>query len=399
MKKVLIISQMYPSFAEKNRGIFVHKQVKEIVKQGCQVKVVSPVPLAQFPIKNLSKKWKDYSKIPLEEEIDKIKIYHPRYIDFPKALFFSFSGERMYRGVKNTVSDLYRGFRFDIVHAHTALPSGYAGMEIAKQYKKPLIVTIHGADFQKTIFKNKRCRDAVIKTINYSRKTIAVSNKLKRIGQNELDIEENKIEVIPNGIDTEEIFEGQSKLSEKYKGKKIILSVSNLVKTKGIDLNLKAIKKIEKKYPNLIYLIIGRGKERKNLKSLVRKLELERKVIFLGELSHKETMEYISICDIFSLPSWQEGFGIVYLEAMVQGRPIIACKGEGVKDFIKNKKNGILVEPKNVSDLSAAIDFLFSNLEKSKKIATEAKNTVFGKYTLDKIARQIISLYNNQNKK
>lgn len=395
--KVLIISQMYPSCAEKNRGIFVHKQVKELIKQGCQVKVISPVPLAPFAVRFFSKKWQDYSKIPLKTIMDGVEIYYPRYVDFPKALFFSFSGQRMYKGIKTTVSCLDKNFKFDIIHAHTVLPAGYAGMEVAKQYKKPLIVTVHGADFQKTIFKNKRCVDVLKRVINFSKKTIVVSNKLKNIGQKELNIENHKIEVIPNGIDQESVFNGKSNLAEQHQGKKIILSISNLVKIKGIDFNLKAIKKLEKEYPNLIYFIIGRGEERKNLENIAKELKLENKVEFLGQLPHEKIMEYASICDIFSLPSWKEGFGIAYLEAMAQEKPVIACKGEGAEDFIYNKKNGILVEPKNVNDLSEAIKFLLSNPERAKEIAREAKNTVFERYTLNKVARQIVDLY-NQNK-
>ena len=128
--------------------------------------------------------------------------------------------------------------------------------------------------------------------------------------------------------------------------------------------------------------------------SITKELKLESKVEFLGQLHHKEVMEYASLCDIFSLPSWKEGFGIVYLEAMAQGKPVIACKGEGAEDFILHKENGILVRSKDVNNLSEAIDFLLSNPEKSKEIARKAENTVFEKHTLDKVAGQIINLYN-----
>lgn len=393
--RVLIISQMYPSLPNKNRGIFVHKQAKELIKQGCDVRVVMPVPSVPYFIKIFSRKWENYFKIPLKFNFEGVEIYCPRYVDFPRALFFSFSGERMYRGIKNVISDLYEKFKFDIIHAHTILPAGYAGMEIKKEYKKPLIITVHGADFQKTIFKNKRCQDAVKKVIKFSQKIIVVSNKLKKIGEERLGIKKNKIEVIANGISKEDIFKGKSNLLRKYKEKKVILSVSNLVKTKGLDFNLKAIKKLEKKYPNLIYLMIGEGKERKALKKLIKLLKLEDEVELLGQLPHKKVMEYISVCDIFSLPSWQEGFGIVYLEAMAQEKPVIACKGEGAEDFIQDKKTGILVRPKDVDSLAVAMDFLLSNPKKAKEIGKNAKRLILENYTLEKAAKKIINIYNH----
>jgi len=181
--KILIISHMYPSTFNEVNGIFVHQQVKEFKKQGCKVKVVSPIPWTPFPIKYLSKKWKKYSEIPQKMIWEGIEVYYPRYLEFPKALFFASSGKRMYKGFKKTIKEIYRDFRFDIIHAHVALPDGYAGMLIAQNYKKPLVVTIHGQDFQQTIYRGKKCKKNIEEVINYSKKTIVVSNKLKKIGE------------------------------------------------------------------------------------------------------------------------------------------------------------------------------------------------------------------------
>lgn len=85
-------------------------------------------------------------------------------------------------------------------------------------------------------------------------------------------------------------------------------------------------------------------------------------------------MEYISICDIFSLPSWKEGFRVVYLEVMVHGKPVIACRGEGIDGIIRDKENGLLIKPKDIDNLAEAIDFLLSNLKKSKEIGQRAKD-------------------------
>lgn len=395
MIRILIISHMYPSSFNTVEGIFVHQQVRELKRQGCKVKVISPVPATPFPIKYLAKKWRKYSEIPFRAHWEGVEVFYPRYLDFPRGLFFASSGKRMYKGIKGFINKIYNEFKFDIIHSHVILPDGYAGMKIAEHYKKPLFVTVHGADFQKTIFKNKKCKETVKKVINFSEKTIVVSNKLKKIAKEEMGIKNDKIEVIPNGISEEDIFRGKSNLLENYKSKEIILSVSNLVKTKGIDFNLKAIKKLEKKHPNLIYLIIGEGEVRKELRRLMKVLKLEDRVEFLGKLSHKKTMEYISICDIFSLPSWQEAFGVVYIEAMAHGKPVIACKGEGPEDFIKDGETGILVKPKNVDDLAKTLDFLLSNQEESRKIGERAKELVFKNYTWEKAVNKIIETYNS----
>lgn len=386
---------MYPSNFNETGGIFVCQQVKELRRQGCEIKVVSPVPWASFPVKYLSKKWKRYSEIPKKAILDKIEVYYPRCLEFPKAFFFASSGKRMYWGIKKIVAKIYKDFRFDVIHSHIALPDGYAGMMLAKRYNKPLIVTIHGQDFQQTIYKNKKCKRNIEKVINFSRKTIVVSNKLKKIGEKELNINPEKLITISNGVNIEDIHQEKSNLTEKYKGKKIILSVSSLIKIKGIDYNLEAAARLKEKYPNLIYLIIGDGAERKTLEKLVEKLNLKNRVTFLGQLTHKKTMEYMSICDIFSLPSWKEGFGIVYLESMAHKKPVIACQKQGITDIIKNKEIGILVKPKNTNDLTNAIDFLLSHPNIGREWGKKAYGLVKKYYTWDSITSQLISLYKN----
>ena len=391
--KVLVISHMYPSTFNEIGGIFVHEQVKVLVSKGIKVQVVSPVPRTPFPINYLSSKWKKYSTVPEKTVYEGINIWYPRYLTFPRAWFFASSGQRMYLGIKDVVAKIYKEFQFDLIHAHVALPDGYAGMKVAQKYKKPLIVNIHGQDFQQTIFKNNKCKKNIEKIINFSEKTIVVSKKLNKIGENNLQISSNKIKVVSNGINRNDIYIKINKNFKEYKDKKIILSVSTLKRTKGIDLNIKAIEQLTKEYSNLIYLIIGHGAERVNLKKLIDELKIQNIVKFIGKVSHRKVMEYLDFCDVFSLPSWNEGFGIVYLEAMAQGKPVIGCQGEGIEDFVENGKTGLLVKPKDVDSLAKALGFLLSNIDEAKIIGERAQKVVLENYTWEKNAEKTIEIY------
>ena len=391
--KVLVISHMYPSRFNEIGGIFVHEQVKALVAKGIKVQVVSPVPWTPFPINYLSSKWKKYSAVPEKTVYEGINIWYPRYVTFPRAWFFASSGQRMYLGIKDVVLKIYQKFQFDLIHAHVALPDGYAGIKIAQKYKKPLIVTIHGQDLQQTIFKSEKCKRNIEKVINFSEKTIVVSKKLKRIGEKCLQVNNNEIIVVSNGINKNDIHTKTNKYFQEYKGKNIILSVSHLIKTKGIDLNLKAISKLKRKYPNIIYLIIGEGKEKKNLEDLVNNLNLQDIVKFIGEVFHHKVMKYMAACDIFSLPSWSESFGVVYLEAMAHGKPVIGCKGEGIEDFVENGKMGLLVKSKDVGGLTEAMDYLFSNPDEARAIGKRARKLVLENYTWEKNAEKTIEVY------
>ncbi len=386
---------MYPLSFNEGKGIFVHQQVKELVKYGCKIKVISPLPLMPFPIKYIKGKWKRYSAVRKRTILEGIEVYHPRYLEFPKTLFFASSGRRMFTYIQEIVEEIYNNFKFDIIHAHVALPDGYFGMKIAQRYKKPLVVTIHGQDFYGTVFRKEKCKKNIQKVINFSNKTIVVSNTLKNLGEEGLNIKRDELVVVPNGIDLKEIriYKNDSVYRHQYRNKRIILSIGYLIERKAHIYVIEAIDRLIRKHPNIIYLIGGDGPEGKKLKEITKKKNLENYVKFLGRINRVEVMSLMSACDIFALPSWDEAFGVVYLEAMIHGKPVIACEKEGSEDFLKNRKTGILVKPKDIDSLSDAIDYLLLNPEKAKEIGKAAKKLVLDNYNWEKSARKIIIFY------
>ncbi len=98
-------------------------------------------------------------------------------------------------------------------------------------------------------------------------------------------------------------------------------------------------------------------------------------------------------CKIFSLPSWQEGFGVVYVEAMLQGKPVIGVKGEGIEDVIIHNENGFLIKPKDVEDIVKIIDLLMENQNIINFIGENAKKTVIENFTWENSAKKIVKLY------
>ncbi len=392
MKNILVISHMYPSSANGVLGIFVHKQVQKLITEGCKVKVVCPVPYVPKFLK-ISNKFKNYINIPDKAVIDGVEIQYPRYIEIPRGILLQYSGFLMYLGIKRLIGKINREFKFDVIHAHTAVPVGFASMLLNKKYKIPLIVTIHGQDFQYTLKKNEACKKSIMKVLSKAHSVITVSNKLKNMIKDEKIL--SKITVINNGINPEEYRDNDKNDNIEESKDCIILSVSSLIKTKGIDLNIKALSVIVKKYPNIKYYIIGDGEENRNLKKLVDDLSLNDNVVFLGKLPHSQVIKYMSKCSIFSLPSWQEGFGIVYIEAMNNGVPVIGVRGQGIEDVIIDKENGFLVESHNVEDLVKTIEYILENMEKAKAIGEKGKITVISEYTWRRNAQKTIDIYNN----
>ena len=395
--KILVISHMYPSFADGAYGIFVHKQVLELIKQGCEVRVIRPVPWVPYPLNLFVKKWqKKFAMVNATTEINGVKVYYPEYFALPKGIMLAYSGLIAYRSIKKLLASFYRDFKFDLIHSHVALPSGFAGMKLKEDYYDiPLLVTIHGQDLQKTIYKNKACFKAVKKVFQKADIIITVSSKLKNIAEGEIGYA-SKVKVINNGIDPGEAFEyceGKKKESFDQKRDTVILSVSNLYQTKGIDLNIKAIGKLIPKNKKIKYIIIGDGPEEDRLKRLSKNLGLSKNVSFLGRLPHGEVMKHMAGADIFSLPSWEEGFGVVYLEAMSLGKPLIACRGEGIADVIRDGETGFLVNPFDVDDLAGKIDLLINDPRLAYLVGDKARRLVLSSYTWEQNAKKTLALY------
>jgi len=391
--RVLIISHMYPSTFNETAGIFVHEQVKELVKQGCEIKVISPVPWTPFPIPWLNLKWKRYSEIPTRATWDGIEVYYPRFLSFPRNLFLASSGRWMYQGIRALVNEIRREFPFVLIHAHTALPDGYAGAVLAQSLGCPLVITIHGRDLQYTIHRSAKCKEALSYAIRSADRVIVVSQKLKRLAEHFFPSEAKKTVIVHNGVEPKKIGVVLKRTCREDGDGPRIVSVSNLIRSKGIDLNIYAIHHLRSKHPKIRYIVVGDGPESHALRALARRLSIEDRVEFVGRVPHFRALQHIAIADVFSLPSWSEGFGVVYLEAMACGKPVIACRGEGPEDFIEHGKTGLLVKPRDVNSLVEALDFLLSNPEEARAIGDRARRVVIENYTWEKNAEKTIKLY------
>jgi teichuronic acid biosynthesis glycosyltransferase TuaC len=370
----------------------MHKQFEAIRSQGCEMKVVSPVPWSPFPINRLTRKWDQYSRVPSQQTIESMQVFCPRYLEFPRGFFLSSSGVSMYHGIRNAVRSLYKEFPFVLIHAHMALPDGYAGMLLAQDCNKPLVVTFQATDLDITAKRNSRCARVLQQVFSTAKRVISPSPRLAQALGRAFGIESV---MIGYGIDQNEacLRFTDNELQHRYDRRRLLLSVSRLMPSKGIDLNLMALKQLVHKYPDLVYLIVGEGLERQAVERLVRELNLTDRVEFIGQLPHNQVMEYISICDVFTLPSWQETFGLVYVEAMAHGKPVIGVQGQGVDGIVTHRETGMLVKPRDVGSLVEALDYLLSHPEEARMMGERARKLVLENYTWEKNAEKTIEVY------
>jgi teichuronic acid biosynthesis glycosyltransferase TuaC len=393
---ILVLSHLYPNNTNPINGIFVNKQLRELVGLQHKVTVISPVPYVPIAFRWVKKKWNIYSKIDKKEKKEGIESFYPRTVFLPLGILFELVPIWYFLSTIDVILKINRTQKIDIIHSHAALPDGVVGIWISRLLKIPFVVTTHGDDLQTRIYRNAFAVKLIKYVYKNSNAIVFVSTKLLKIFNKYFsDIPSKKVEIIYNGIDQNEIKSAcRNGLKQKRLDQNILLSVGRLEKIKGHEWVIKALPEIIKNHNNIKYLIIGEGEEKDHLKNTAERLNVSRYIRFLGNLSHAITLQFISLCDIFILPSYNESFGIVYLEAMALAKPVIGCKDQGIQDCIQHGSNGFLVEPKNSEEIVDIVSRLLKHRAESAKIGQLAKKTVFHSYTWSENAIRHTSLYN-----
>jgi len=176
------------------------------------------------------------------------------------------------------------------------------------------------------------------------------------------------ISVVHNGVDFERFVREVDigKLKEKYKNKRILLTVGGLKSRKGQDLVIKALPAIINSHPDVKYLIVGTGHWRKYLEDLTAEMKLGDYVEFVGRVAIEKLIQYYHLCDIYvHTPRVDnlsfEGFGIVYLEAGACGKPIVATDAGGIRDAVIHDETGLIAKNEDSGQIAEYISRLLSN--------------------------------------
>ena len=243
----------------------------------------------------------------------------------------------------------------EIVHVHYAIPHAYAGY-MAKQMLAqegifiPMVTTLHGTDIT-LVGSHPFYKPAVTFSINNSDAVTSVSQSLKDDTLRLFNIKK-EIEVVPNFIDTkkyENLYSDCERELIASKNEKIITHISNIRKVKRVDDVIEIFDRIQKKIPAKL-VIVGDGPEKESLENLCKKKGIDEKVLFVGN-SH-EVDKILCFSDLFILPSEHESFGLVALEAMVCGVPVISSNAGGLPEVNIHGESGYLSNVGNIDEMA-----------------------------------------------
>jgi glycosyltransferase involved in cell wall biosynthesis len=325
-------------------GVFIYQRISHLARRpgnsGC---VVAPVPY--FPKWLPGNRWDKYAKVPCEEKIGDLKVYHPRYFLLP-GISMPLHGLLMYLGSRGLVRKLHREMRFQLVDGHYVYPDGFAAVLLAKMLGIPAVVSARGTDIH--LFPSFRLIRPLIRwTLRNAAGAIAVCSALRDC-MLPLGSPVHGIQVIGNGVDPKRFYpvakaEARQALNIPETDR-VLVAVGRLIPVKGFQFLLPAVSSLTSQFPNLRLYIVGEGESRGQLQALAENLKIADRVKFVGSRPNEELRFWYGAADCSCLVSSREGWPNVLLESMACGTPIVATGVWGVPEVITSKDLGIMVE-------------------------------------------------------
>lgn len=372
----LTLTPFYPTEQDDAQGCFVAEPLLAVEQQGIANTVLAVQPFYRArPRANtavLPARW-------------------TRFPALPGGFGLPSSGAFLFASILRKVREIHRINPVQVIHAHSALPCGHAAVLLSRELGIPFVVTVHGLDAfstnQVSGYAGDWCKRISRLVYRAAKSVICVSEKVRDQVLEGAAAAINTT-VIYNGVDPH-VFAPAKDVSVS----ETILSVGNLIPTKGHESLLRAFAAVHGQFPASSCEIIGNGSELPRLRLLATELNINEKVHFCGRQNRSQVADALRRCTLFALPSRYEGLGCVYLEAMSTEKSVIACRGQGIEEIIQHRGNGWLVGPDNLPDLTDALTWLLKDAPLRGQLGDAARQTILQGFTLVHQAEQLARLY------
>lgn len=397
--KIAIITYQFPSISET----FILNQVTGLIDRGHNVDVFRILPYADAichrDVTDYKLLERTMSLTPPKHKISRIQKaiqrFGPKFIKQPR-FFVNILNPFAYGRKALNLNTLYQigpfAEHYDIIHCHFGVVGNYA-LPIKKAgVQSKFVTTFHGFDTRlgcsnkgvmyKELFEYGDCFIAVT---DYNYKNLI-----------EFGLPKQKIVYHPLGIDVES-FDFPRFDSKREKDCIRIITVARLVKEKGLQYGIKAVRNLVNRNPDqkIEYHIIGEGPLRKQLEKMISEMGMPGTLLLRGEMDQDQVKDELDRSHIFMLPSIEESFGVVLLEAQAKGLPVVATKVGSTYQALEDGISGFLVPPGNVAQLTEKLAVLAEDSQRRSKMGEAGRQYVQKNYNINQLNDQLVKIYEN----
>ena len=369
--KVTIVAEFYPRAADPVLGLWAHRQALAARAAGADVRVLvlhRPLPsLAQVRSGARGAVTAAAAALsqPAHATLDGIDVTYVPFLAPPRPTTYGTWGRWAAPPLAIALRSLRRRFRFDLVHAHNAVPAGEAVRRAG--LRTPFAVSVHGGDVFHTAPGSRAGAEAVRAALGRARLVIAnsagIEERCRVLGA-------RATRVVRLGTDLPQAR------ARPYPAPTIVTTAHLIARKRHADV-LRAVALLRDRHPALRYLVIGDGPEREPLRALAAELGIADRLELAGQLAGGEALARTRRATLFALASTDEAFGVAYVEAMAGWLPAIAAQGEpGPREILAQGGGMTLVPPADPAALAAAIGALLDDADRLREAGAQARATV-----------------------
>jgi glycosyltransferase involved in cell wall biosynthesis len=289
---------------------------------------------------------------------------------------------------------LSRKHTFDVINTHFVLPTGPVGQRLATIAGIPNILTVHGGDLydpSKFLSPHRHLIFRVMVRSLLKKATTVVAQSNNTIQNvHRYYVEDLPVELIPLGISRPRSIRGDRKKYNIEEDETVLVSVGRLVARKGLQQLIDIFSKLGNERVRLV--IIGSGPEEPALRNIVNERNISHRVIFSGQVDEQEKLELLDIADIYVSTSQHEGFGLVFLEGMAAGLPVVCYDHGGQTDFLEDGATGFVIKLNDTEQFRAGLVRLIEDAQLRDRMSAECLRSV-EEYYIENCAQKYEDLF------
>lgn len=387
---VLVITPWFPDHPNDQHGNFVLDSIDSLCALGHQVHVLVTRPFVPYFLAGAKRR--GCAAIQPEMFQRSFSLSCRQYLSIPRN-YLRMVSNRLYRiGCAGAVRRALADYKIDVIHAHTEL-AGFLACAVAEVAGVPVVTTLHGINRDRRFLGGAGQPAFLRRAFSCPERLVLVGAPLYDFVRTYVDTLSH-VRVVHNGFRVAGATPYRTRRVLNAPEKVQIVSVANLVEGKGIDINLAALGRPEiARLLHWHYHVVGDGSLRHSLELQARELNIADRVTFHGRCNHDAVFRILSSCDVFSLPSAPEAFGVAYLEAMACGLLSIGVESQGPSSFIEDGRTGILIREQDVAGLASCILDIFKNPARYAGMAEAGREHVWQCCTLQAHAQAMSTVF------